>query len=508
MVTRATFRPRPLAQSRPSGEFFVPGFDLYETLEAAPVIPTEDVDFPNFYMLFKNTKLSRSYSDSKILDLFVKYDKENCGVITPIQYEMLIDEVSLYINPSQRPYPNRYLYQLDGIAWLRQYLYNTLEDFNFSKAAMGTQIFSMTLITVSTACVVLESVESLRDNLEFVYVESIASIIFTVEYLVRLACCRKPRLFVTTKLNIIDLISLLPFYIELSGVVTGVGAIRAVRTIRLVRMVRMLKLGFFADYMVIFSETLEYAKHSFTMLGILLLFPLVIFASLTFSVEAGFGSKLSSIFDAMYFVVVTMTTLGYGDQYPITPTGKVIVCFTVFTGIIYLTLAIQVIGNCFAKAYGNYLTRVADRKRTAALRLSQEVDSKSRRGSLFRRRSRRSTMLISLNRSRSSSHEKDIEDKQNHRRVRGKVIGAMLTNESVHWSRCESSEDELEKPDEMKFTSSLIRNIESLVIKTTEITNILQLLKIEKVPKFHAATQILDRYNRLQREISTLGVEN
>lgn len=356
----------------------------------------------------------------------------------------------------------------------------------------------MALITVSTACIVLESVESLRDRLEFVYIESIISITFTIEYLIRLACCRKPIVFATNRSNIIDLISFLPFYIELTGLVTGVGAIRAVRTIRLVRMVRMLKLGFFADYMVIFSETLEYAKHSFGMLGILLLFPLVIFACLTFSVEAGFGSKLSSIFDAMYFVVVTMTTLGYGDQYPITPTGKVIVCFTVMTGIVYLTLAIQIIGNCFDKAYGNYLTRVADRKRTSALRLSQVVYCENRR--------RRSTS--SFDPFRLSNSEKDIEDKQKHGLVEGKIRGDILMKKSIHCSPRENSDDELEKTDEMKFTSSLIRNIESLVIKTTEITNILQLLKIKKIPKFQAANQILDGYNRLQYEISTLVVEN
>jgi len=116
MVTKATFRPRPLAQSRPSGEFFVPGFDLHETLSISPLIPTENVDFPRFYVLFKDTKISRSYTDLNILELFIKYDKDNCGILSPIQYEMVIDEVSLKVNSCQRPYPNMFLYQLDGIA--------------------------------------------------------------------------------------------------------------------------------------------------------------------------------------------------------------------------------------------------------------------------------------------------------------------------------------------------------------------------------------------------------
>merc|ERR1719233_2308814 len=117
--------------------------------------------------------------------------------------------------------------------------------------------------------------------MEFIYIEWVISITFTVEYLVRIACCQKPWVFLTNKFNIIDILSFLPFYIELSGLVKGLGAIRALRTVRLVRMIRILKLRFFADYMLIFSETLEYAKHSFGMLGVLLLFPLVIFACLT-----------------------------------------------------------------------------------------------------------------------------------------------------------------------------------------------------------------------------------
>jgi len=378
MVAKATFRPRGLSQSRPSGEFFVPGFDLYEKLPYKTEFPTEALDFREFYLFFKKVKLSRWYTDSDILDLFVRYDRKNCGILSPIQYGSIINEVVQKFGSCQRPYPDSFLWELDGIAYYRQWLHYTLEDFNFSLSAKLMQFFSMSLIIVSTICFILESIENLQGRLEFFYIECVISIYFTIEYLVRLACCKSRRVFITNWLNIIDLISFLPFFVELSGVVQDLRGVRVVRTIRVIRMVRILKLGFFAHYMLIFSEALEYAKHSFGMLGILFLFPLVIFACLTFSVEVGFGTKLISIFDAMYFVVATMTTLGYGDQYPITATGKVIVCFTVLTGIIYITLAIQMIGNCFDKAYGNYLIRFADRKRSAALRLGQVVGNNRR----------------------------------------------------------------------------------------------------------------------------------
>jgi len=178
--------------------------------------------------------------------------------------------------------------------------------------------------------------------------------------------------FVLKPLNIIDVLSFLPFFIELSRQVNGVAGLRVLRTIRLSRMIRMLKMGFFADYMLIFSETLKFSKHSFGMLGFLLIFPVVIFACFIFSVEYEPGNQFSSILHSMYFVVVTFTTLGYGDNYPTTVFGKIIACVTVLIGIVYLTFAIQIIGNCFDQAYGNYLERVKVRKHAAAERLAKQ----------------------------------------------------------------------------------------------------------------------------------------
>jgi len=113
----------------------------------------------------------------------------------------------------------------------------------------------MLLIILSTLCVILETLDSLKGRVEFYYIECVVCIIFTIEYLIRLACSGKPWAFMTKMLNIIDVISFIPFYIRQSGVMCHYGELRVVRTIRLSRMIRMLKLGFFADYMLVFSET-------------------------------------------------------------------------------------------------------------------------------------------------------------------------------------------------------------------------------------------------------------
>jgi len=141
----------------------------------------------------------------------VKHDVDNCGLLTSYQYRTILKQLALKARKCQRPYPNKMLYDLDGIQWLRQYLHHTLEDFNFSLAAKATQFFIMFLITVSTFCIVLEAIDSLSQRVEFYYIEWIVSVVFTLEYVVRLACCRDQRAFITKPLNIVDFISFIPF---------------------------------------------------------------------------------------------------------------------------------------------------------------------------------------------------------------------------------------------------------------------------------------------------------
>lgn len=332
------------------------------------------LEFADFYLLFKERHSNWGFPDAEIMDIFLKYDSDGDGALTPCEYRTMVKDIqnAKVIESCQHPYPNSSLDELEGVQWWRQYLWILLNEFEHSTEAKSIQTCIMALIVVSTCCIILESVKTLRGRPVFDIIEWVVSILFTLEYFVRFACCRSKRVFVLKPLNIVDVLSFLPFFIELSGQVNGVAGLRVVRTIRLSRMIRMLKMGFFADYMLIFSETLKFSKHSFGMLGFLLLFPVIIFACFMFSVEYEPGNQFSSILHAMYFVVVTFTTLGYGDNYPTTVFGKIIACITVLIGIVYLTFAIQIIGNCFDQAYGNYLERVEVRKHAAAKRLAKE----------------------------------------------------------------------------------------------------------------------------------------
>jgi len=132
MVKHATFRPRLLKEIRLSGEFFVPGFEINDHYERVSLNAAKDLDFFAFYLFFKKNKLVRDYPDSDIMELFVKYDRVNKGMLSCMQCELLVEEVKHKLETRHLPYPDMKLLDLDGIAYVRRYIHHTLEDFNFS----------------------------------------------------------------------------------------------------------------------------------------------------------------------------------------------------------------------------------------------------------------------------------------------------------------------------------------------------------------------------------------
>jgi len=337
------------------------------------------ISFEDFYLLLKDTKFGSKLGESEIMKLFRSSVAKGDNFLTATEFTKLVKSKNekLAMQICQHPYPGKTLDELRGIKWLRQFLHFTLEEFDYSIASKVIQLSVMALIIVSTISFMLESIDDLKGHPIFSLIEWIVTMVFTLEYVTRLSCCRSPCRFIKNWLNVIDLFSFMPFYIELTKLMSGTAGLRVVRTIRLSRMVRMMKFELFAEYMLIFSNTLNFAKHSFGMLGVLLLFPLVICSCLMFSVEEGQTSHFDSIFDAMYWTIITMTTLGYGDQYPNTVIGKIISCITVIMGIMYLTFAINIIGSCFDEAYGRYLKRLSNKKKLAIRRIVEIEDLKA-----------------------------------------------------------------------------------------------------------------------------------
>ncbi|TFK14279.1 ubiquitin fusion degradation protein 1-like protein [Platysternon megacephalum] len=181
---------------------------------------------------------------------------------------------------------------------------------------------------------------------------------FTVELVIRLAAAPSLKNFWKNPLNVIDLVSIIPFYATLavdtkeeeSEDIENMG--KVVQILRLMRIFRILKLARHSVGLRSLGATL---RHSYHEVGLLLLFLSVgisIFSVLVYSVEKDDDeSELHSIPVCWWWATISMTTVGYGDTFPVTLLGKFIGSICILCGILVVALPITIIFNKFSKYY-------------------------------------------------------------------------------------------------------------------------------------------------------------
>ncbi len=177
------------------------------------------------------------------------------------------------------------------------------------------------LILLSTFIVMMESVQifDAKLHLLFVILEIIITAFFTVEYVLRILTIKNKKAYILSFFGIIDFLAILPFYLSLFFPITKYFLI-----LRMLRMLRVFRIFNLLDFMNDGYFIVRALKHSSRKIYIFLLF-LVIFSvivgSLMFMVE-GHREGFESIPQSIYWAVVTVTTVGYGDVSPGTPLGK------------------------------------------------------------------------------------------------------------------------------------------------------------------------------------------
>jgi len=186
-------------------------------------------------------------------------------------------------------------------------------------------------IVLSIVVVMLESVREIREAHGTLLraAEWVLTILFTIEYALRLATVRNPGRYARSFFGLVDLFSILPTY--LSALVPGAQALLAIRTLRILRVFRVFKLANYVNE----SEDLMRALHASRRKIAVFLFTVftlvVIFGSLMYLVE-GPERGFTSIPRGLYWAVVTMTTVGYGDIVPQTGVGQTIAAFIMVLG--------------------------------------------------------------------------------------------------------------------------------------------------------------------------------
>jgi len=192
-------------------------------------------------------------------------------------------------------------------------------------------VLLLVAIAASILAVMLESVGSIRAEYqtELLVTEWVFTALFTVEYVLRLLCVERPTRYARSFFGIVDLLSILPTYLSL--LVPGTQSLLIVRALRLLRVFRVLKLGHFLYEANVLAEALRASTRKIIVfLGTVITLVMIVGAAM-YLIE-GEAAGFTSIPRSVYWAIVTMTTVGYGDIAPQTVPGQLLASFVMVTG--------------------------------------------------------------------------------------------------------------------------------------------------------------------------------
>jgi len=305
---------------------------------------------------------------------------------------------------------------------IQRVVWKTLDDPSSSSVAKYLSTFIMLVIALSVVSFTVESIAPCRyvnvyDTVEqgnetityrsespsricelaegrypFPEIEYFCIMCFSVEYLLRLfTCCAGPGLFrfIFDVMNTVDLLAIAPWYIQLSFTdADGLKGLAVLRVLRLTRVMRVFKMSKNFKGLMLLVETLRKSVAALVMLIFFVVIIMILFSTLVYETEKGDydvyrkqyvtwrggQTGFESIPSSMWWCIVTMTTVGYGDVSPDTWVGQVIGIATMFCGLIVLSLPITIIGANFDELYRDSRKQELEKKK----KLKQEALEKQR----------------------------------------------------------------------------------------------------------------------------------
>lgn len=216
-------------------------------------------------------------------------------------------------------------------------------------------VFILVLIFLNVVAVILGTVKSVEERFQSTlhWFEVFSVAVFTIEYLARLwACVSQSRYahpvfgrlrFIFKPMAIIDLLAILPFYLTFFT-----ADMRFMRALRLFRILRIAKLGRYSSSFQLFGRVFRSKKEELFITVMVMLLLIVMSASFMYFAEnEAQPDKFPDIPSTMWWAVVTLTTVGYGDVFPVTPLGKVLAMVIAILGVGMFALPTGILGAGF-----------------------------------------------------------------------------------------------------------------------------------------------------------------
>ncbi len=203
-------------------------------------------------------------------------------------------------------------------------------------------------IIVSIALVMLESVNPIGEEYktELNVAEWIITILFSIEYILRIISISKPTKYIFSFYGLIDFLSTIPKY--LSIIFTGTHSLVALRALRLLRVFRILKLARFVQESQHLAKALKASRARIMVFLFFVLIVCIILGSIMYLVE-GTDNGFTSIPRSVYWAIVTLTTVGFGDIAPMTPLGQFIASVIMILGYAIIAIPTGIVSSEIAR---------------------------------------------------------------------------------------------------------------------------------------------------------------
>lgn len=212
----------------------------------------------------------------------------------------------------------------------KEKLHNVIYESD-TPAGKAFDVSLLCMILFSIIIVMLDSVPSIHKPYgdELYICEWIFTIFFSIEYILRVASIHKPSKFIFSFFGIIDLLAIVPTYLSLFF--TGTQFLLVLRALRLLRIFRIFRLRHYLNEMRFLSLALRSSARKISIFMLIVLMLVVILGSIMYLIEDA-ANGFTSIPECIYWAIVTITTVGYGDISPVTPLGKLFASFIMLLG--------------------------------------------------------------------------------------------------------------------------------------------------------------------------------
>ena len=221
---------------------------------------------------------------------------------------------------------------------------------NNTKNGRCFDLFIQALILLSLVSFSFETLPNLEEGTKQLFnaFEIISVCIFSVEYLLRVFLSKNPYKYIFSFFGIIDLLAILPFYLA-SGI-----DLRSIRIFRLFRLFRVFKLLKYNDALDRVSDAFASVKKELVVFGVATIFLLYVAAvGIYYCENPSQPEQFKSVFHSLWWAVTTLTTVGYGDMYPITVGGKIFTTFVVFIGMGMVAIPTGLLASSFVKTFND-----------------------------------------------------------------------------------------------------------------------------------------------------------